>query len=109
MSRRVISFHYTLTNRAGEKLDSSVGGEPLTYMEGAGQIISGLENALQPLKVGEKKKIELKAAQAYGARDQKRMIEVPIEKMPAKNAKVGDVFQASKEPNSPPLTVTKVT
>ncbi len=108
MSHRVISFHYTLTNPSGEKLDSSNGGEPLTYMEGVGQIIPGLESALRALKVGDKKRFEIKAEQAYGPKDPKRVVEIPIGKFPTKNVKIGDMFRANKEPNSPPLTVTKV-
>src|SRR5690242_5988927 len=61
MSQRVISFHYTLTDPAGKQLDSSAGGQPLTYMEGVGQIISGLERQLKPLNVGDKQRIEVKA------------------------------------------------
>ena len=43
MSRSVVSFHYTLRNHKGELLDSSIGGEPIQYLEGVGQIIDGLE------------------------------------------------------------------
>ena len=42
----VVSIDYTLTNDAGEVLDTSKGAEPLAYIHGTGQIISGLENAL---------------------------------------------------------------
>ncbi len=40
--RTVASFHYTLTNDAGEVIDSSSGREPLTYLHGAGNIVPGL-------------------------------------------------------------------
>jgi FKBP-type peptidyl-prolyl cis-trans isomerase SlyD len=50
----VVSIHYTLTNKAGEKLDSSIGSEPLTYIQGAGNIIPGLESALADKSVGDK-------------------------------------------------------
>ena len=42
----VVSFHYTLTDGDGEKLDSSDGKDPLNYLHGAGNIVPGLENAL---------------------------------------------------------------
>ena len=41
--RCAVSIHYTLTDDAGDVLDSSVGREPLTYLHGAGQIVPGLE------------------------------------------------------------------
>jgi FKBP-type peptidyl-prolyl cis-trans isomerase SlyD len=51
----VVSIHYTLTNNAGETIDSSVErGEPLAYLHGAGNIIPGLENALVGKAAGDK-------------------------------------------------------
>lgn len=69
MAPKVISFHYTLTNKAGETLDSSQGGDPFSFIEGMGQIIPGLENALSALKDGDTKVILVPAADAYGERD----------------------------------------
>lgn len=63
---RVVSFHYKLTNPAGKVLDESKGRGPITFMEGAGQIIPGLEKQLTPLKKGDKKVILVPAAEAYG-------------------------------------------
>lgn len=42
---RVVSFHYTLTNGKGEVLDTSrvTGRTALTFLEGTGHIIPGLE------------------------------------------------------------------
>ena len=37
----VVSFDYTLTDTAGKVLDTSNGGEPLSYLQGAGNIIPG--------------------------------------------------------------------
>ncbi len=51
---KVVSIHYTLTNGSGEVLDSSSGGEPLAYLHGKGNIIPGLEKALEGRKTGEK-------------------------------------------------------
>ncbi len=42
----VVSIDYTLTNDAGDVLDSSRGSGPLTYIHGRGQLVSGLEAAL---------------------------------------------------------------
>ncbi len=63
---RVISFHYTLKDRTGLTLDSSQAKPPLTYMEGADMIIEGLEKQMLPLNKGDKKKIVVPAAEAYG-------------------------------------------
>jgi FKBP-type peptidyl-prolyl cis-trans isomerase SlyD len=107
MKQRVISFHYVLTDPTGQTLDSSTGKPPLTFMEGVGQIIPGLEAEIAKMKVGDKKRIEVKAKQAYGERDPQAIIEVAIDKMPKQDIHVGEQFRANQHPT--PLTVTKVT
>ncbi len=105
MPQRVISFHYTLTDGSGQVIDSSEGQAPLSYMEGVGQIIPGLERQMAALKKGEKKKIGVPAAEAYGLRDDKKVIKVPREKLPKQDAKVGDQFTGGQGPNAPIFVV----
>ena len=45
-NQHVVAIDYTLSNDAGEVIDSSAGAEPLVYLHGEGNIIAGLENAL---------------------------------------------------------------
>ena len=87
---KIVSFHYTLTNADGKVLDSSEGRGALSFMEGAGEIIPGLERQLAGLKKGEKKQIHVPAAEAYGLRDEMKVITVGPQDLPAKNVKVGD-------------------
>lgn len=63
---KVVSFHYTLTNDAGEVIDSSSGEAPLPYLHGAGNIVPGLELALEGKQTGDKLKVSLDPADAYG-------------------------------------------
>lgn len=65
----VVSIDYTLTNDAGEILDSSADAEPLSYIHGVGQIVPGLEAALTGRGVGDAFQIRLPAGEAYGERD----------------------------------------
>lgn len=65
-SNTAVSIHYTLTNEAGDVIDSSMGGEPLSYLHGTGNIISGLESALHGRNTGDKFKAYIPAADAYG-------------------------------------------
>jgi|GEM_PF-3476344 len=69
----VVSIHYTLTNKAGEQLDSSIGAEPLSYLHGAGNIIPGLEKALSDSSVGDKLTVTIEAEDAYGERIEEQM------------------------------------
>lgn len=95
-TKRVISFHYTLTNKAGEVIDSSRDQkDPFSFMEGVGQIIPGLEKSLGLLNVGDTRKIEVPAADAYGTHDAQLIVEVPRNKLPAQDLSIGDQFQAS--------------
>ena len=109
MKQRVISFHYILTSPEGEKIDSSEGNEPLTFLEGIGQIIPGLEKELGKMKVGDKKKVKIQAADAYGPINKEKLFQVPIERMPNKNIKVGDQFRVKDDVHGIPLVVTQIT
>ena len=109
MANKVISFHYTLTDASGKTLDSSAGGEPLTFLEGVGQIIPGLETHLRAMKVGDKKNVTVAAQHAYGEKDPHNVVEVALDQMPTRGVKVGDRFRAGDSPNAPVVTATKVT
>ena len=50
---KVVLLHYTLTNDAGEVLDSSAGSEPLAYLHGQWNIVAGLEKALDGRAAGD--------------------------------------------------------
>ncbi len=64
--RTVASFNYTLTNDAGEVLDSSEGREPLSYLHGKGNIVPGLEKEMSGKKVGDKFNVKVKPEEGYG-------------------------------------------
>jgi FKBP-type peptidyl-prolyl cis-trans isomerase SlyD len=51
---KVVLIHYTLTNDTGAVIDSSSGGDPLAYIHGQGNIIPGLEKALEGKQTGDK-------------------------------------------------------
>jgi len=78
--KKAVSLHYTLTNNAGDKLDSSIGAEPLVYLHGAGNIISGLEDALSGKTAGEKFTVTIEPENAYGEK-QADMIQVVSKEM----------------------------
>jgi FKBP-type peptidyl-prolyl cis-trans isomerase SlyD len=76
-SNKVISIHYTLSNDAGKVIDSSVGHEPMAYLHGSGNIISGLERALEGRRVGDKIQVSIAPADGYGERDAALLQQVP--------------------------------
>ena len=46
-ANKAVSIEYTLTNDDGDVIDSSAGGAPLVYLQGAGNIIPGLKRLLK--------------------------------------------------------------
>ena len=109
-NKRVVTFHYTLTDNEGTELDSSSGGDPLSYLEGAGNIIPGLESELAKLEVGAKKKVTVAAKDAYGEKNPDMVMEVPRTQFPTDvQIKVGDQFRTSDDHHSPVFMVMKIT
>mgnify|MGYP001148724371 CR=1 FL=1 len=68
-NQAVVSMHYTLTNSKGNTLDSSVGGKPLGYLHGAGNIIPGLEKALVGKAAGDSLQVTIDPAEGYGEKN----------------------------------------
>ena len=66
MTTQVMGFHYTLKDKEDNIIDSSQDSSPLLFILGSGHIIPGLEAQVADMSIGEKKNIEIKAADAYG-------------------------------------------
>jgi peptidylprolyl isomerase len=78
-----VKVHYTGKLVNGEQFDSSAGREPLGFTVGAGQMIKGFDAAIPGMVVGDKKTINIPAAEAYGERSEEAMIPFPKEHVPA--------------------------
>ena len=109
MNQRVISFHYKLTDDTGALLDASEADEPLAFLEGGENIIPGLESVLITLKKGDKKKVNVSCADAYGERNEELIVQVPRDELPTKKIEVGDIFSGGDEEQTLPFTVIEVT
>jgi FKBP-type peptidyl-prolyl cis-trans isomerase SlyD len=80
MKKKVITIEYSLKDaNTQEKLDSNVGGEPLKFISGTGQIIPGLENELIKMEIGAKKNIIVKPEDGYGKINQEAIQTLPKE------------------------------
>src|SRR5476649_2268394 len=62
---KVVSLSYQLKDNKGEVLDQADKADPFTYLHGASQIVPGLENALEKLKEGDKKKVTVAPKEGY--------------------------------------------
>lgn len=107
--RRIVSFHYSLKNPEGRLLDTSKGGEPIVYLEGAGMIIDGLDEALRSANPGDKGIVDVPAAKGYGDKDPTQIQSIPRDRIPVEGElKVGDQFQTAPDPGAPVVTVVEV-
>ncbi len=68
-SGAVVSIHYTLTDDQGQVIDSSQGQDPLQYEHGSGNIIPGLEKALDGRASGDSVQVTVEPEEAYGQRN----------------------------------------
>jgi len=77
-----VRVHYHGTLRSGETFDSSNGREPLEFTVGSGQVIKGFDDGVKGMTVGEKKTVEIPVQDAYGAKEDERMLEFPKDQLP---------------------------
>lgn len=89
-----VSLEYTLKLNDKDIVESNVGGEPMTYLHGAEEIVPGLEKALEGMAVGEHKHVAIAPADAYGEVDQKAIQEVKKSLVPEHAWKVGAELEA---------------
>lgn len=85
----VVHLEYTLTSPQGERLDSTQGRAPLVFTVGGGEVIPGLERALIGMRTGERKRITVLPAEAYGPVDPDAVAEVERGRVPAEAQHVG--------------------
>lgn len=78
----VARLHYTGTLADGTTFDSSDGRDPLEFTVGGGQIIPGLDKEIPGMGVGEKKTVQVPAAEAYGPHDPNGLQSVPRDQFP---------------------------
>ena len=107
--KKVVSFHYTLTNQDGQQLESSREGEPMSYLQGARNIIPGLEKALEDKAAGEKIKAVIPPEDGYGIREEALVKELPLSNFQNPDeVEVGAQFQAETSQGPRLATVTKI-
>jgi FKBP-type peptidyl-prolyl cis-trans isomerase SlyD len=77
----VVSMEYTL-HVDGKILDSSEGQEPLEFLAGASNIISGLEREMIGMKIGDSKDVVVSPKDGYGEMDDGAFMDVPRSEFP---------------------------
>jgi FKBP-type peptidyl-prolyl cis-trans isomerase SlyD len=96
-AKSVVSIEYTLKNDQGVVLDKSEGQGPLVYMHGMGNLVPGLEKALEGKAAGESLEVTLTPADGYGQRDEKLVRKIPLRKIHDKTPKAGNRYRAQMD------------
>lgn len=81
MSVQVVSFHCVLKNNLGQVIGTSFNQDVVVANQSHNKSLRGLVDGLKNLKAGEKRKVSLRADQAYGYYDPKLIIELYIDEL----------------------------
>jgi FKBP-type peptidyl-prolyl cis-trans isomerase 2 len=106
----VVKVHYKGKLNSGEQFDSSEGRAPLEFTVGAGQMITGFDEAIPGMTIGEKKTVTIAPEKAYGEIKEEAIIEFPKSNIPADmKLEPGMKLQLRNEAGQPvPVIVTEV-
>ncbi len=106
---RIATIHYTLTDDAGEVLDRSLPQAPLSYLHGAGNIVPGLEKALDGKTAGDELRTDIEPEQGYGPRHRELVQRLPRSAFPEPAAvKPGMQFETLSQGARRRVLVTEV-
>ena len=77
-----VEIHYELFDERGELVESTREEGPVRYVHGLGEILPGLERALEGAAAGARLEVELEAADAYGDYDPEGLVSLPLAEIP---------------------------
>ena len=93
-----VQVHYTLKLEDGTVFDTSIGGDPLQFTIGDGQLIPGFEQAVVGMSPGESKTVEIPADEAYGPYLEEMVLVVDRDQLPDDlQPEVGQQLQLQQE------------
>jgi FKBP-type peptidyl-prolyl cis-trans isomerase SlyD len=106
---KAVTVEYTLTDDGGQVLDSSRDHAPLTYIQGAGNMIHGFETALEGKQAGDKFSFDVAPADGYGERDDALVFAVPRDRFQGTpDLEVGMRFQVQTPDGAMIMAVDRI-
>lgn len=103
-----VKVHYTGSLSDGSVFDSSEGRDPLGFIIGNGEVISGFENEIRKMKLNEEKTITIKAKDTYGEKNSQLIISMPRDKFPPEIEVGGRLVMKSPQGQQIPAFVSEV-
>jgi FKBP-type peptidyl-prolyl cis-trans isomerase SlyD len=105
----VVTLEYALHLGDGVIVDRSEAGDPLVYLHGMGDIVPGLESALEGLEAGASKQVVVTPDDGYGPRDEQAVQTLASSAFGDATFKEGDEFVATDDDgNDVPVKVLKI-
>ncbi len=105
-ANQIVSIQYEVKD--GDKVvDSNMGGAPLVFMFGKGQIIPGLESGIENMQVGEKADVLVKPADAYGEYNAEATQAVPADQFAGIDLELGMTLYGQGEDGATVQVVVK--
>ena len=104
-----VAVEYTLTLEDGTEIENNVGKEALTFEQGTGQIIPGLDKEVAGMKVGDAKKVTVNPEEGYGPLNPEAYQQVPVSDLPEDARVVGTSLMTKDDQGRMfPLRVDKI-
>jgi len=103
---QIVSIEYEVKD-GDTVVDSNVGGAPLVFMFGKGQIISGLENGIVNMSAGEKADVLVQPADAYGELNDDATQEVPKDQFAGIDLEIGMTLYGQGEDGATTQVIVK--
>jgi FKBP-type peptidyl-prolyl cis-trans isomerase SlyD len=105
----VVLFHYTLKNDEGDVIESSDGKPPTAYLQGQGEMLRGVQRALEGKQAGDKFNVTVNPQDGYGERREDSIQSVPVKHlMGAKRWRAGMVAAIQTEHGQRQVTIAKM-
>lgn len=86
-----VQVFYTGSFTNGTVFDTNVGGQPLQFKVGSGQVISGFDQAVIGMKANETKNVTLSPSEAYGQVNPALIVDVPRTLFGNQSIQVGSI------------------
>ncbi len=96
-----VRVNYTVKTERGESVEPYLTGIPREFTLGKEETIEEFEKGILYMKTGEIKTIHLKSDQAYGQREERKIFEMPKERLPKDfDPRIGQVIQLHRPDGS---------
>ncbi len=104
-----VTVHYTGKFEDGKVFDTSLDGHPLSFELGSGNIIQGVDDAVEGMEPGESKTVIIPPDKAYGEYQKELVIKMDVSKLPPDaDPQIGQKLSANHTGNNSKITFTIV-